>query len=232
MNTATLEPPLAEPRQDEVFTTVADVLARLDVPPERIRLHPRPGTATVEDAVRITERKIALCELVEDTLVEKTMGVYESWLAAELIGILRDFLKQNPFGIVTGADGMLLLETKMLRIPDVSFISHERLPQGGLKNAPAAPLLIPDLAVEVISEGNRPAEMDRKLREYFGHGVRLVWYVYPATETIRACSAPTSFRDCAGDDLLLGGDVLPGFELRVADLFTGPRQAPSGEKGA
>lgn len=63
---ATLGPPPALP-------TVADMLARLGVPPERVRLDPLPGTATKQDLLDANRRGIF--ELVDGTLVEKAMGV-------------------------------------------------------------------------------------------------------------------------------------------------------------
>ena len=76
--------------------TLADLLDRLGgVPPDRIRFHPYPGTATEEDVLARPGGVKRLCELVDGVLVEKAMGYYESLLAAVLIGFLRDYLKMN-----------------------------------------------------------------------------------------------------------------------------------------
>jgi len=50
--------------------------------------------------------------------------------------------------------------------------------------------LVPDLAVEIISRHNTREEMDRKLLDYFAAGVRLVWYVYPATREVHIYASP------------------------------------------
>ena len=57
-----------------------------------------------------------------------------------------------------------------MRIPDVSFISWERLP-GRVFPHEDIWSVAPDLAVEIISHGNTNEEMDRKLRDYFAAGV-------------------------------------------------------------
>jgi hypothetical protein len=50
-----------------------------DIPPERIRMHPLPGTATERDVLDALEApQKRLCELVDGVLVEKTMGAMES----------------------------------------------------------------------------------------------------------------------------------------------------------
>ncbi len=61
--------------------------------------------------------------------------------------------------------------------------------------------------------------MDRKLRDYFKAGVNLVWYIEPETRTARAYTAASVWTEIGPDGSLLGGEVLPGFELPLAQLF-------------
>jgi Uma2 family endonuclease len=199
--------------------TAADLIAELGgIPLERIRMYPPPGMATEEDVVRADLREDRLCELVDGVLVEKTMGTYESLLAMEIAHLLKVFVDSHDLGVVLGADGMLRILPKQIRMPDVCFISWKRL--GGRK-VPSETVwgLAPDLAVEVLSKGNTEAEMQRKLRDYFSAGVRLVWYVDPATRSARAFTALDQGVSVSEDQSLSGGDVLPGFELPLRDLF-------------
>lgn len=199
--------------------TFADVLSRLgDVPPERVRLHPAPGTATVADVLRTKDVENRSCELVDGTLVEKAMGVREALLAVALGAILREFVKQHHLGFVTGPDGTLRLLTDLVRIPDVAFISWEATPEDKAPEEPVPPL-VPDLAVEIISRGNTAAELQRKREEYFAAGVRLVWVIDPRSRTARVFTSADSARELSADDSVDGGDVLPGFSLKLADLF-------------
>jgi Uma2 family endonuclease len=80
--------------------------------------------------------------------------------------------------------------------------------------------VVPDLVVEVLNESNTRAEMDRKLREYFDAGVRLVWFVQPKTQTALMYSSPAKVQKVAKDGTLQGGDVLPGFKVPLKQLFT------------
>jgi Uma2 family endonuclease len=61
--------------------------------------------------------------------------------------------------------------------------------------------------------------MERKLREYFQAGVRLVWCIEPRIHTARAYTAIGEWTEIGPGGSLLGGDVLPGFELPLAQLF-------------
>lgn len=87
------------------------------------------------------------------------------------------------------------------------------------------PDLAPDLAEEVISKSNTKKEMTRKVREYFGSGVRLVWLMYPKKQTVEVYTSPVSKHVLHAGETLDGGNVLPGFTLSLAEFFT-PPQAP------
>ena len=205
--------------------TLADLQDHLDgIPAHRIRLRPWPGTATVQDAARMDARDDRPCELIDGVLVEKAMGFEESWIAANLLFFLGQFLQQFPLGIVTGADGLIQLLPHQIRIPDAAFFAWERLPGRRLPRE-AAPHLVPDLAVEVLSASNTSSEMRRKRREYFQAGVRLVWYLDPASRTVTVYRHEDDAVELDEDQMLTGNGVLPGFEVSVRRLFT-PSEPP------
>lgn len=199
--------------------SLADVLRQLgSVSPERIPSRPPLGCATEEDVLVRTTGEKRLYELVDGVLVEKAMGYYESRVAVVLARFIEAFLETHDLGIVLGADGTLRLAPGLVRAPDVSFIAWERFPGRVLPSDPI-PDLVPDLAVEVLSEGNTPGEMDRKLREYFEAGCRLVWYVDAVRREVRAYTSPDASVPRGEAEALEGGDVLPGFSLSMRTLF-------------
>lgn len=200
--------PAAPPR------TMGEVLRRLgNIDPDRIRFQPPPGTATIAD---VEPNK--LCELVDGVLVEKPMGWKESFLAAFLIRVLGNFNAERKLGVVCGPDSTQQIALNLVRIPDVSFFLWDRLPDRKLPQEPV-PLLVPDLAAEVLSRSNTSAEMRRKREEYFRAGVRLVWLIDPATRTVEVYTSPSDCVTLNDEDELTGGDVLPGFKLAVRELF-------------
>jgi Uma2 family endonuclease len=201
------------------FETMGDVLEQLGgIDPRRVRVQPAPGRATERDLVRLLQRSGRLCELVDGILVEKPMATRESFLAVRLAYFLQHF-NQDKFGIILGADGAVRLMPGLVRVPDVSFTTWDRLPvRGEVPDEPVASLA-PDLAVEVLSEGNTPAEMRRKLKESFLSGVRLVWFVDPRARTVRVFTAPDQSVTMAEGATLGGGEVLPGFTLSVSAIF-------------
>ena len=206
---------------DDPPATVAALLARLgDLPADRVRFRPLPGTATEQDLLRVNESEVAICELVDGTLVDKPLGYYESEIAVLIAVLLSNHVRPRRMGIVTGADGMVRLAPGLVRVPDVAFLARERFPDGKRPKAPI-PAIAPDLAVEVLSVSNTKAEIARKLIEYFDAGTRLAWIVDPKRRTVRVHNGPgeadsTLLTDA---DRIDGGDVLPGFEAAVAEFF-------------
>ena len=80
--------------------------------------------------------------------------------------LLWNFVEAHDLGVVVGGDGPFRLRVGLVRLPDVCFISWERLPGGEFPGEAVAPV-VPDLAVEVLSKSNTREEMARKRREYF-----------------------------------------------------------------
>jgi Uma2 family endonuclease len=202
-----------------VWTTVADLFEQLgQVPPDRIRLVPTPGTATEQDVLDLIDHQDRICELVDGVLVEKTMGYMESLLAGVVIELLRGFVREHNLGIVLAPDGPLRILPRQVRFPDVSFIGWNRFPGGRLPRVPI-PAVAPDLAVEILSKHNSEGEMQRKLHDYFAAGTRLVWYVDPRDRTATVYTSPEKGEVLDENGTLTGGEVLPGFELPLRELF-------------
>jgi Uma2 family endonuclease len=185
--------------------------------PDR-RMRPAPGTATEQDAEEAESHTGKICELIDGVLVAKAMGTYESAVAIAVSFFLKVFLQDHRLGVVLGPDGLLRIQHRQIRVPDVSFISWQRLGSRRLSDHPILPVA-PDLAVEVLSSGNTAAEMDRKLREYFASDVRLVWYIDPETQTAKSYTSAEHCDEIAADGSLRGEPVLLGFELSLRRLF-------------
>jgi Uma2 family endonuclease len=200
---------------------IADLLEGLGgISPRRVLLHPPPGQATEKDLLAYQRRTGRACELVDGTLVEKPMGFLESHVALELGRRLGNFVEEKNLGVLAGEHGTMRIIPKLVRAPDVSFVRWEKLPGRHLPREPI-PDLVPDLAVEVLSESNTPGEMKRKLKEYFLAGTTLVWLVDPEKRTVTVHTAPDSSTVLTEADTLDGGDVLPGLSLPVRQVFAG-----------
>ncbi len=205
------------------FRTAAEWHASLgNVPLSRIRFDPLPGTATASDVTRLAEGgEKLLVELVNGTLVEKPVGLRESIIAGILITVLNNFVRPRRLGFVSGEQGTIRMLLGNLRIPDVAFFLRADMPDGRLP-ADRVRRIAPALAIEVLSESSTDEEMQIKVREYFQSGTRLVWLLDPRTETLRVYDDPGAadhFSQLASGDALSAPGLLPGFSVRVGDLF-------------
>src|SRR5262245_3614894 len=199
--------------------TLADLVEQLGgISLDRIRFHPPLGTATLNDVIRIQKQEGCLCELKDGVLVEKTVGIKESRLAGYLLGLLNLFVIPRNLGFTTAPDGGMELLAGLVRIPDVAFVDWSRVPGRVMPSKPI-PRLAPNLAVEILSDCNTPAEMAAKRQDYFAAGVELVWEVDPDKRTVAVYVTPAGCVTLGLVDVLDGGPVLPGFRLPVADLF-------------
>jgi Uma2 family endonuclease len=211
---------LADPIPQATPLTMADLLEQLGgIPPFRVRLRPPPGEATESDVLALHDKENRLFELVDGVLVEKAMGYRESVLALFIARVLDAFVRRANLGIVSGADGMMRLFPKNVRIPDVAYVSWHRVPGRRMPTAPI-PDLVPDLAVEVLSKSNTAAEMKRKRREYFAAGCTLVWIVDPDARNVSIFTAPEEAIVLDENAQLTGGELLPGFNVSLTDLFS------------
>ncbi len=84
----------------------------------------------------------------------------------------------------------------------------------------------PDLAVEILSPDDRMTRVRRKVRFYLENGVRLVWLIDPEDRTVTVLTTPAASTTLSEEDELDGGDVLPGFRVRVGE-FLPPTRAPA-----
>jgi Uma2 family endonuclease len=109
------------------------------------------------------------------------------------------------------------------RTPDVMYYAPERLATYEAENPdwrerPYS--LVPDLVAEIVSPNDKISEMDAKVDQYLADGVRMVWLIDPQRRKA-VVYAPDLEQPLhlAGDDLLDGQDVIPGFQTPLSRLF-------------
>jgi Uma2 family endonuclease len=192
------------------------------IPAERILTFPHPGQATGKEVLYLDNHYSVICELFDGVLVRKPMGIEESFLTMFIGYQIMLYLEKHDLGRVSGEAGFIEIAAGQIRAPDISFFSWARLEKGGQPRK-RIPRLVPDLAVEVLSDSNTPREMARKRREYFARGTQLVWQVDPVNRTVEVFTSPTESTVLTMGQTLDGGNVLPGFKLKLDKLFA-PRR--------
>jgi len=190
-----------------------------NIPASRVRMQPHPGTATERDVVFVNDHGNRTCELIDGILVEKGIGFGESVVAAILIALLEPFVRERGLGVVSGPDGTMKFKIGLVRAPDIAFVSRSQIRRRKVAHTPI-PQLIPDLAIEIISKSNTRREMERKRKEYFDAGVKLVWMIDRRARTATVYDSSDYGIVVSESGQLEGGDVLPGFVLSLKWLFS------------
>ena len=132
---------------------------------------------------------------------------------------LAHHVETNDLGVVFAAETGFRLATDpdTVRAPDIAFVTKARIDEVGVFEGfwPGAP----DLAVEVISPGDSYTEVKEKVQEFLSAGARAVWVVDPRRHTITVYRSSMDITILTENDLLDGGDIIPGFNCRVAEVF-------------
>ena len=137
---------------------------------------------------------------------------------------------EHDLGVCGDSDWGFKLQSNpdTVRAPDVSVVLRHRIPTEGLPPGfwPGAP----DLAVEVLSPSNRWPDVLTKVKEYLDAGTKLVWVLDPEVRRATVFH-PDALPETAGaDGELSGEDVLPGFTLRLSEIWVS-RRATGGRAG-
>ncbi|MEO7998896.1 MAG: Uma2 family endonuclease [Gemmatimonadaceae bacterium] len=165
-------------------------------------------------------------ELVRGRLVVKEPAGYRHGsvagrvlvrIAVFLEGDQRARASAHPLGDVLAAETGFTLQRRpdTVRAPDVAFVAWDRIPVDRHGFAELAP----DLAVEVLSPGDRAGDVLAKVSDWLTAGTSLVWVIDPARRLARVYRADGAESIVHEDSALEGEAVLPGFAMKLAELF-------------
>ena len=159
-------------------------------------------------------------ELVDGKLIGTHMptGHKHGHIEAMIAAILIAFMRTAKLGkILSGEVGIFIRRNPdSIRAADVAFISNQRYAQ---VRSDSYLDIAPELVVEVMSPADTWSEVKQKLRDYFGAGIVLAWIVDPITESVTAYNADGSVQEFTTADTLVAETLLPGFAVRVAEIF-------------
>ncbi len=81
-------------------------------------------------------------------------------------------------------------------------------------------ILVPDLVVEIISPTDRYSDVQDKIELYLHDGVKVIWVLDPQRSRITIYAQNSKQQiTLSAEDSLDGGDIIPGFNIPVADIF-------------
>jgi Uma2 family endonuclease len=177
-----------------------------------------------EEKLLTAEEYYATCQLENTELIDgKVIALMppieiHGEIALAIGSFLRPFVRQHKLGRVYVETGFRLdRNPDKVRAPDVSFLESSRLPQGDERFAFVEGA--PTLAIEVISPGESWDNVEEKVRLYFEAGTKVVWLVEPRRHIVTVRYFQSAPLDYFEGDIIPGGEILPGFELPVKEIF-------------
>lgn len=167
---------------------------------------------TIEEAEELAQGRSF--ELIDGRMVYKMGDRKHSEAQTVLIAALFNYLENNPVGKVYGEFSVRLWPERNdnFRTPDVAVFLHENLHPEEKYETRA-----PDLAVEIVSDGDRAMSLFEKARLYLEKGSKAVWIVFPSEKSV-VVMTPNARR--WESEVLTCPEVLPGFNLAVEKLFS------------
>jgi Uma2 family endonuclease len=158
-------------------------------------------------------------ELVDGRIIRMSpVGYQHGRLVMKLGSLLERYLEGQTAGVVVTEVGFkLAFGPDTVRAPDIAFIRKDRVPSPDVRGFLTGP---PDLAIEVLSPDDRPADVRAKIDQYLARGVAMVVVIDPDQKTVttwRPITPPAMLQ--ADDDLLVLGDVIPGFRCSLREIF-------------
>jgi Uma2 family endonuclease len=142
-----------------------------------------------------------------------------------LIWLLNQHIRPNTLAKITALTAYLpddaVEYVRGSRVPDVMIVLRARLDayQAADPDWASKPLvLVPDIAVEIVSPNDKYSEVSVKVKRYLEDGVKLVWVLEPETRQILVYTAD-GVTQLSGEMTLTGGDVLPGLAIALSDIF-------------
>ena len=135
-------------------------------------------------------------------------------ISMSLVVFLGPYVRENQLGRVYTSDTGFKIGDRFL-IPDIAFVSTERLPDDRRK----AFSIPPDLAVEIVSPTDVLFRVFEKALTYLSGGTQLVWVIEPVAKTVTVYRSETDIKVLTREDTLSGEDVVEGFSCKVSQLF-------------
>ena len=169
---------------------------------------------TIEDFEKLPDAAVENRELVDGELVDVSGNtINHNFLRDCLVRLLGNHVEQHQVGRIVSEqeydfDGNA-------HGPDVSFFSPEkaRLISGNRR----VQRFVPDLAIEIVSQNDKFEALLKKAQRYRACGTKEVWIF--SIEMREAFVFNEQQRAILNEDQEFRSDLLPGFSIRLGDLF-------------
>jgi Uma2 family endonuclease len=141
------------------------------------------------------------------------------WRNSNLTADVTVWARKDKTGIVFDSSTIFTFPNGAKRSPDVSWVKREKWDGLSQKERAKISKLVPDFVIELRSSTDSLSELQTKMSEYIENGVRLGWLIDPKQKRVHVYRADGEIEALDNPEILSGEEVLPGFELKVREIF-------------
>ena len=169
---------------------------------------------TIEEFERLPEALSKNHELVNGELVEVSGNTARhNRLRDRLVLMLTPPVEERKLGLIISEQEFDFGGN--VHGPDVSLIGPSKL--DSLDPGRRVQRFVPDLAIEIVSENDKFKSLMEKAARYRKCGTKEVWVLSP--DTRQAFVQSEHGKAILDDDQMFESKLIPGFSIRLADLF-------------
>ncbi len=182
-----------------------------------------------QDLTFSDEELFAFCQVNPDLRIERDengfllimppTGLESSFRNGDLFARVYNWNFQTCLGRVSDSNGGYTLPDTSMKAPDVAWVSHERLALVSPDDLKRFAHICPDFVIELLSENDTLSELQEKMEKYLKNGVRLGWLIDPKQRQTHVYRPERELEVVPFERPLSGEDVLPGFEMNVAQTL-------------
>ncbi len=189
-----------------------------------------PMTLHLEPVVYLNNDKLfELCRLNRELRIERNAegelivmapaGGETSNRNAEVTMQLALWAKRDGTGRVFDSSGGFILPNGAMRSPDAAWVERPRLRGLAPANRRRFLPLCPAFVIEVRSPSDSPRAARDKMREYAANGARLGWLIDLEERRLHIFRPGRDPEILENPDAVAGDPELPGFVLRLAEVW-------------
>ncbi len=163
-------------------------------------------------------------ELVDGVMRENPlMGVFSAHVLMNTLRTLGRFVGEHDMGItLPGLGCVLKRDPDTVRLVGISYFDWDRVPEGEPSDFFWEEA--PTLAVEVVTPNDLAEDFQQRIYDYLEAETQDVWVLWPMRQSMTIYRTNANTREFDPDSTLDGGSLLPGFSVRVGDLFEVPHR--------
>jgi Uma2 family endonuclease len=200
---------------------MADVLAQIEIHPVTVRLRP---------IFNLTDDQLyEFCQLNGELRIERTgqgellimppTGGETGDRESEINLQLRTWAKRNGTGVAFGSSAGFLLPSGAMRSPDAAWVRRSPLAMLTREQKQKFLPLCPDFVIELRSPSDSLRLLRAKMEEYMGNGAQLGWLIDPVEKRAYIYYPERQVEILENPTTLSGDPVLPGFVLKLQDIW-------------